>query len=158
ASLAAGNKSLEALRAAIGEAAVEALDQLPFKSQNRYSAVRLRSGGQEMTLALGAPEALRPFASSGWEGAWQTLLSTGLRLLLFAEGRRTGGDSGFAGTLEGYHLTPLALLGLSDELRPEAAAVLADLAGQGIRFKIISGDNPETVRATVRPLGEGSDQ
>jgi cation-transporting ATPase E len=43
----------------------------------------------------------------------------------------------------------LALIALSDELRPEAAAVLVALAAQGITFKVISGDNPETVRATV---------
>jgi cation-transporting ATPase E len=41
---------------------------------------------------------------------------------------------------------------LSDELRPEAGAVLEALAAQGIAFKVISGDNPETVRATVGHL------
>jgi cation-transporting ATPase E len=38
---------------------------------------------------------------------------------------------------------------LSDELRREAGEVLQALAAQGIGFKILSGDNPETVRATV---------
>ena len=49
-------------------------------------------------------------------------------------------------------MRPLALVALSDELRPEAGAVLEALAAQGIRFKILSGDNPETVRATVGHL------
>jgi cation-transporting ATPase E len=44
------------------------------------------------------------------------------------------------------------LIALSDELRPEAGDVLEALAAQGIAFKVISGDNPETVRATVAHL------
>ncbi|HEY7311783.1 MAG TPA: HAD-IC family P-type ATPase, partial [Gemmataceae bacterium] len=63
-SLDRSSKSLAALRAALGETQAELLDQLPFKSQNRYSAVRVRSAGEEFTLILGACEALRPFV--GW--------------------------------------------------------------------------------------------
>jgi cation-transporting ATPase E len=46
----------------------------------------------------------------------------------------------------------LALVALSDELRPEAAGVLRALAEQGIAFKVVSGDNPDTVRATIGQL------
>jgi magnesium-transporting ATPase (P-type) len=52
-------------------------------------------------------------------------------------------------SLDRLALRPLALVALSDALRPEAGQVLEALASQGIRFKILSGDNPETVRATV---------
>ena len=52
-----------------------------------------------------------------------------------------------------FALEPLALVALSDELRPEAGAVLEALAGQGIAFKVISGDNPETVAALARRAG-----
>jgi cation-transporting ATPase E len=154
------SKSLAAVRAALGEVEGKLLDQLPFKSQNRYSAVRVLHGGQEHRLVLGACEALKPFLrpqdEDGWERGWKELLGSGLRLLLFAE-VAGGGERAFGGSLEGFALRPLALLGLSDELRPEAAGVLQALAEQGIGFKILSGDNPETVRATVAPLGAGSD-
>src|SRR5262249_20619615 len=49
-------------------------------------------------------------------------------------------------------LRPIGLVALKDELRPDAAEVLKALSAQGIAFKVISGDNPETVRATVAPL------
>jgi cation-transporting ATPase E len=181
------SKTIQALRAHLGEPAAadrpELLDQLPFKSQNRYSAVRIRSGPDERVLVLGACEALRPFlevtqarsASAGgptlarsasdgttpeedWEPVWRELLPTGLRLLLFAEARGAGTRNvkatfpPFRGTLQGFTLRPLALVALSDELREEAGAVLEALARQGIGFKILSGDNPETVRATVHNL------
>src|SRR5205814_10463298 len=56
------NKSIQALRAALGPVpegtGFELVDQVPFKAQNRYSAVRVRAGGRETVLALGAVEAL----------------------------------------------------------------------------------------------------
>jgi cation-transporting ATPase E len=151
----AGNKSVQALRDALGphQGPFERLDQVPFKAQNRYSAVAVRTEGREMVLLLGAVESLKPFLSpTAFERVgkgWRELLPTGLRLMLFAEG-----DPGppLAGSLAGQVLRPLALVALSDELRPEAGAVLESLAGQGIAFKILSGDHPETVRATVGHL------
>ena len=152
-----GSKSLAALRAFVGNCEAQTHDQLPFKSQNRYSAVRAHDGERERVLVMGAAEALRPFlgdeSAQTWEAAWKELIPTGLRLLLFAEAAMSPATpAAFNGSLQGFTLRPLALIALSDELRPEAAAVLKTLAGQGIRFKIISGDNPETVRATVAPL------
>ncbi|MFO0927646.1 MAG: cation-translocating P-type ATPase [Gemmataceae bacterium] len=157
-SLDTGNKSLAALRAALGETAGELVDGLPFKSQNRYSAVRVRLDGREVTLALGACEALGRFAadateSAAWHRRWRELTPTGLRLLLFAE-VTAGVRERFDGSLDGFTVDPLALVALSDEMRPEATAVLRQLAEQHIRFKILSGDNPETVRATVAPLAD----
>jgi cation-transporting P-type ATPase E len=155
------NKSLAALRAFLGCRETPAVDQLPFKSQNRYSAVRVCEGADQRVLVLGAGEALRPFIDSEsrpeWETVWQELMATGLRLLLFAEAPLLSGcPAAFNGSLSGFTLRPLAWIALSDELRPEAANVLKTLAAQGIGFKIISGDNAETVRATVAPLARAA--
>ncbi|HEY7424794.1 MAG TPA: HAD-IC family P-type ATPase, partial [Gemmataceae bacterium] len=157
ASLDRSSKSLTALRDTLGEAHAELLDQLPFKSQNRYSAVRVRSGNEEHVLALGACEALQPFLceTDTWETVWRDLLGTGMRLLLFAEAEDASNRK-FAGSLEGFTLRPLALVALSDELRPEARHVLEELASQDIRFKILSGDHADTVRAAVAPLAAGT--
>jgi cation-transporting ATPase E len=156
------NRNLQALRAALGEAKAELLDQIPFKSQNRYSAVRIRDGQAERLLVLGAPEALAERVRA-WESGkvekWQSqvgeLQQQGLRTLLFAEVAGTGAGNlslSNSPTLPEIPLRPLAVIALSDELRPEAADVLRALTAQGIRFKVISGDNPETVRATVAHL------
>jgi cation-transporting P-type ATPase E len=146
------NKSIQALRAASPAGKAELLDQLPFKSQNRYSAVRVRDSQTERVLVLGACETLRNHlgaGSEGWEPAWRAELESSLRLLLFAEADPA---QPFAGSLDGFSLRPLLLIALSDELRAEAPAVLELLAKQGIAIKIISGDNPQTVRATVNQL------
>jgi cation-transporting ATPase E len=149
------NKSIEAIRAFLPDPpGGEVLDQLPFKSQNRYSAVRVRVGAEERVLVLGSFEALKdhfPEEKRGpVEKTWQELLASGLRLLAFADGPADGNR--FDGKLPDVRFRPLALVALRDELRPEAAAVLQQLREQGIHFKVVSGDNPETVRATVREV------
>ncbi|HWY88144.1 MAG TPA: HAD-IC family P-type ATPase, partial [Gemmataceae bacterium] len=157
------NKNVLAIRAALGEAPVHLLEQIPFKAQNCYSAVRVRDVDEEYVLVLGAVEAL---GDRVW--AWQqhhprtgvgermmqraqALEPFGLRILLLAApdepislAERT--------TLPDVPLRPLALISLGDELRPEAGRVLEALAKQGIAFKVISGDNPNTVRGTIRHL------
>jgi cation-transporting ATPase E len=152
-----GSKSLAAIHERFGATAGELIDFLPFKSQNRFSAVRVRDGGSEHVLVLGAFEALEPyFTPNGTadRAAWQALLATGLRVLLFAEA--TSGRDQFKGALDGFVLRPLGLIGLGDEVRPEAAGVLQKLAEQRIHFKVISGDNAETVRATIAPLASAA--
>src|SRR5262249_24717861 len=151
ASLDAGNKTIAAIRAVLGDAPVEVIEQLPFKSQNRFSAVRVRRGGDgEDVLVLGAFEALasRFEELAAAESVWRELLPSGLRLLLFAEAR----DDTQPIALDNCRLRPLAIVALSDELRPEAGPVLSELAAQGIELKVISGDNPETVKATIAQL------
>ncbi len=168
ASLDRTSKSIVALRGELGETQTEWLDQLPFKSQNRYSAVRMRQGAAEHVLVLGAREALEPHLAEnvGWAessrptsvgmvGLEDSAHPTGLRVLLFAEAENPP-QRQFAGSLEGFALRPLALVALGDELRPEARRVLEDLASQDIHFKILSGDNADTVRATVTPLIAGT--
>ncbi len=151
------SKSIQALRAGLGALSAgvtgKLVEQLPFKSQNRYSAVRIRSALGEQALALGAFEALRSLLTDDdarqTEARWRELLPTGLRLLLFAEILTA---IPFDGSLEGCRLRSLALVALGDELRREAGGVLEALAAQGIQFKILSGDNAETVRATIAQL------
>ena len=143
------NRNIQALRAALEKIRCEmtserVLDQIPFKSKNRFSAVRIRDGNAERILVLGAPEALRMNDSA--VGDWQR---QGKRVLVFAE---TVGQSCFEGDALPVPLRHLAVIVLADELRPEAGRVLQALSAQGIAFKIISGDNPETVRATVSHL------
>lgn len=159
ASVDTGNKSIEAIRSALGDLPQvdqpQVIEQTPFKSQNRYSAVHCRLGDDYHTFVLGAFDALKPFMSgpeaAEAESGWRELLPTGLRLLAFAEARNRM-TSPLKNSLEGVDLRPLALLGLSDELRPEAGPVLESLSSQGIQFKILSGDHPDTVHATVGHL------
>ncbi|WP_169310132.1 heavy metal translocating P-type ATPase [Sanguibacter keddieii] len=48
---------------------------------------------------------------------------------------------------------PAGLLGIRDELRPEAAAAVAGLHAQGIETVMLTGDNPRTAAALARTVG-----
>ena len=53
-------------------------------------------------------------------------------------------------------LPPLSLLGVisfSDELRPHLQETLAAFSENGIKLKVISGDNPQTVAALAKQAG-----
>jgi cation-transporting ATPase E len=78
------NKNIQALLAALGEAKSDLLDQIPFKSKNRFSAIRVRDSEVERILVLGAPEAFVEYA--GFEADVLGFQRRGLRVLLFAEG------------------------------------------------------------------------
>jgi cation-transporting ATPase E len=54
-------------------------------------------------------------------------------------------------------MQPLALLSFSDELRAEAKETLEGFARVGIKLKIISGDNPQTVASLARQAGLSND-
>lgn len=141
------NKNLAAFRQAFKETKAERLDQIPFKSQNRYSAVRLRIESEEISLILGAPEALaeKTDQSSKVLELSQRWQKEGRRVLMLCQC-----DGAFVdGKLPDGTIQALLLIGLTDELRPEAGQVLQKLGEQGIAFKVISGDNPETVQGTV---------
>ncbi|MFO0964920.1 MAG: cation-translocating P-type ATPase [Gemmataceae bacterium] len=148
------NKNLQALTAALGGASVELLDQIPFKSQNRYSAVRVRLDGKERLLVLGAPETLQRWLAEtdaeSFDERLHPLRQRGLRILLLGEMAPV--PLADKTTLPDAPLRPIALACLADELRPEAGDVLKALYAQGIEFKVISGDNPETVQGTVSHL------
>jgi magnesium-transporting ATPase (P-type) len=115
-----------------------------------------RIEGKNRLLVLGSFEVLCPHFSeaekSPIEAQWRHLLPCGLRLIVFADG--CGDNLDFRIGLPQVALRPLALVIFRDELRPNVANVLKSLADQNIRVKVISGDHPETVRATVGSLGE----
>ncbi len=165
ASTATGNKTSEAIAAAYDYPPQHLVAEVPFSSARKWSAAafddRLRG-----IYALGAPEFLRPYlkdAAADDAPIWQQILTQsrgltgqGLRVLLVAYHPDPSllHDDGDASKLPGQ-MTALGLVSLSDELRAEARAVLANFAENGVRPKIISGDNPETVAALARQAGLG---
>jgi hypothetical protein len=115
-------------------------------------------------IALGAPEFLRPAitaSETGWQAIMEqarALTGQGLRVLLVAHHpdstllQDRGDDSRLP-----TGMRVLGLIGLRDELRPEARATLASFIAAGVQPKIISGDSPETVAALARQAGLGPD-
>ncbi len=129
-------------------------ERIPFSSERRWSALRLRMGEERRTFLLGAPETLLPLSETG-DGDGTLLaavhdeaVAAGFRGVLFAEidALPVVGEAL-------ARLRPLALITFSDVLRPEVHGAFAMMAELGIEPKLISGDNPETVLALATQIG-----
>lgn len=157
-STAANNKTSEALSAAFSPQTngAELIEDEPFNSERRWSAARLRLGGEERVFVLGAPERLLRTTSEDDVRARSELLAEyeraaqlGLRGVVFAEAAAM--PDAETDTLPQVRV--VALITVADELRPEIADAFRMMDDLGIEPKIISGDNPATVAALVQQLG-----
>jgi cation-transporting P-type ATPase E len=172
ASASAGNKTSAAIARAFPSQPEPVTAEVPFSSSRKWSAVALagdhRSSAGSVgpgVLALGAPDILRPYLrrSTPEERAeldqrGEEWAAQGLRVLLAAFHPDPGAlrdDGGVSRPPE--DMSPLGLIALSDELRPEATGTLRAFIAAGVRPKIISGDSPDTVAALALQAGLGPD-
>lgn len=169
ASAAVRNKTSEAIMAAYSSPACPTCGDVPFSSARKWSAVAFAPQGDAQMVAdslrgvyaIGAPEFLHPYLAqdTDWDGIQaqvKPLTDQGLRVLMvaYAAGTMTLEDNGDASVLpEG--MVALGFISLTDELRAEAKETLSEFSALGVKLKIISGDNPETVAALARQAGLG---
>lgn len=146
-----GNLTTAALAAALPGERWPAREELPFSSTLRWSALRTDDG----LYVLGAPEALAPQLSGPpLTGTVTEQTARGLRVLVVA--RATDPDAPLrdsAGRPRLPALDPVAVVSLTDELRPDVPATIAQLTADGIALKVVSGDDPRTVAALARQAG-----
>lgn len=159
-SVTAHNRTSEAIAEALPGAARLVADEVLFASVRKWSAVTFAEGDEPGVYVLGAPDILAAYLpeetfapDSAWGQQMQNWSEQGLRVLLFATSPSTtdlynGDDQPVLPSL-----TPLALLSLRDELRPQTRETLAAFAQMGIRLKIISGDSPHTVTSLAKQAG-----
>ncbi len=156
ASASTGNRTSDALQEALKGEKLSTIEEVPFSSERKWSAIAFDTPEHKGVYVLGAPEVLRPSLNNGTEigqhlSDWE---EQGLRVLLFT--RHTElvplHDEEEEPQLPS-ELVALGAIAFSDELRPEAEATLKQFADSGIQLKIISGDNPNTVAALARQAG-----
>jgi cation-transporting ATPase E len=149
-SLGARNPTADALHEHLAGAPRTVRLEVPFSSRWKWSGIVFDEGTE---LVLGAPEVL-----VGTEADPALAHEVGrrqeqrLRVLLFARTRGLTEPEG-DGEPRLPELKPLALLALSERMRPDAARTVAYLQREGVEVKIISGDGPATVAAVARAAG-----
>lgn len=117
--------------------------EIPFTSGRKWGAIIFT----EETLILGAPERLLAPHDPALHTALK-LSEEGKRILAF--GQMIAPPIG--DRIEGL-MTPLALVVLSDQVRPDIHETLESFRREHIQLKVVSGDNLETVRAIARLSG-----
>ena len=156
------NRTAEAIGEAFPGQTHETAVDVPFSSEWKWSGASFDHAAEYLdgSFVLGAPEMLLPYVDEGQllHRHVDTWADLGLRVLLFThtpEPLRFDPDTGKPQLPE--RLEPLAWLTFTDELRPDAKHVLDQFREAGVAFKLISGDNPQTVAALAQMAGISQD-
>ena len=141
------NDTARAIREAFpGESDWECTARIPFSS-----AYKWRGGvfGDRGAFVAGAPEWILGDRFCEIQEQTEDLYARGYRVLAVA---RYGGAPE-PGALAPDQVTPLALIVLSNRIRPEAPDTFRYFEEQGVTIKVISGDNPAAVSEIARRAG-----
>ena len=121
---------------------------LPFSSARKYSAVELECG----TFAVGAPEYLLKGNAKVDEIVFFHT-SSGRRTLILVKTDGIGEDAIFG------NVTPVAVIVLEDNVRPQAITTIKWFKDNGVAVKVISGDDALTVSKIAERAGvDGADR
>ncbi len=119
--------------------------RIPFTSQTKWSAACFPGQGN---FLVGAPEYMLGSRYGELREAVETWSVRGYRVLLAAQYAAEPET-----LLEPGKLRPLALVLLTNRIRPEAPETFSFFAQQGVAVKVISGDSPLTVSEVARRAG-----
>ncbi|MCR5388964.1 MAG: cation-translocating P-type ATPase [Lachnospiraceae bacterium] len=141
----ADNATMEALKEYCGKPSGRRVEKIqPFTSRLKYSGAVI--GGR--TYILGAPEFVLRDDFPDVEEAIKEFTKQGIRVLVFAD---------YDGELEGRPLTEKAyVLGfvlLRNPIREGAKETFRYFANEGVKVRVISGDNPVAVSKIAEEAG-----
>lgn len=126
---------------------------IPFSSDTKWSGAAFANGE---AYVMGAAQFVLEKNASALAQIKDALdtYTADARVLLVA--RVEGFDTN--GTIEG-EVTPLGFVCLRDQIRSTAAQTIAYFKEQGVKLKVISGDDPHTVSGIAQKVGiEGADR
>lgn len=153
------NRTIDALAAEYGYDKKEPLDQIEFSSERRYSAVKVSINNEILNVYLGALSTLGPrmsgaddlsdiAASYAAKGMRTVIVGASPDLPLYEED----------GTPMLQDMTPVAVVVISDEIRPDCRETIDIFLNNGMELKVISGDDPNTVNALFSVAGIQGDR
>ncbi len=117
---------------------------VPFSSQRKWSGAKIDG----TSYVLGASEFVFENPSEDIVNITKEMAEKGFRVLVLASSKNSFEESNLPSALQliGY-------IFITDKIRTEAPDTLRFFREQGVQVKIISGDNPTTVRAVAMRAG-----
>jgi H+-transporting ATPase len=115
----------------------------PFDPSTKRSEAEIRDGSASVRVLKGAPRELAELAHQPWseiDAEVARLAKDGARVLAVATG---AGDA----------LQLVGLVALADTPRADSAALIQELAHQGVRVVLVTGDGEATARAVAAKVG-----
>lgn len=129
-----------------GETTWRAVKRMAFSSSTKWSGADFGENGR---YVVGAPEFIMGDRYDSIRSEAEPWSERGCRVLLLAAYDTAFDD----GPLQSAHVAPIALVLLSNLLRPDAQETFRYFASQGVSVRVISGDNPITVAQVATRAG-----
>ena len=122
----------------------KAVSIVPFSSARKYSGINLENG----SLLMGATEFIFRDMDDALKQEIESYSARGMRVIAVAKGTSAMVDNALPSGLE-----LMGLILIADKIRAEAKDTLDFFREQGVTIKIISGDNPVTVKSVAARAG-----
>ncbi|MBR3684996.1 MAG: HAD-IC family P-type ATPase [Clostridia bacterium] len=122
----------------------KAVSIVPFSSARKYSGINLENG----SLLMGATEFVFKDMDDALKQEIESYSARGMRVIAVAKGASAMVDNALPSGLE-----LMGLILIADKIRAEAKDTLEFFREQGVTIKIISGDNPVTVKSVAARAG-----
>ena len=117
---------------------------VPFSSARKYSGINLNGS----SLIMGATEFIFKDMESALKEEIEGYSANGMRVIAVAKGNAEMVENALPSEVE-----LLGLVIIADKIRAEAKDTLTFFKEQGVTIKIISGDNPVTVKSVAARAG-----
>lgn len=139
------SSTLIALNDVFTDNAVAISSNVPFSSARKWSALTQRNGD---SWVLGAPEIVLANKDKIARAQADEIANSGHRVLCLLHSKEMPNKEYLP-----KNMKPVALIVFAEKVRDDAKETLEFFATQGVKLKIISGDNPKTVGAVARAVG-----
>jgi len=132
----------------------EIVNVLPFSSWRRYGAVEIKEGDISQTIFIGTPDIIIPRIKNVEEKKWlENLLGEntrmGKRVLCVARADKVG----LPKDLKDVDLSAMVIFVFHNTLRQGIKEAIKFFQDRGVKIRVLSGDNLETVRAVAESVG-----
>lgn len=151
------NATARAIEESGDKAEWEIIDEIPFSSENKLSMLKVKVNGEEKIYVLGAYDMLiEQVLGEGKQRAEDIFTRDGLdvyRNLLFGE---VISDRKFEDSTEYFNsvnIEGICIISISDQVREDVMDAINLFRDNGIKFKILTGDAANAVKAIVNKIG-----
>jgi cation-transporting ATPase E len=133
------------------------IDEIPFSSETKKSFLELELDGKKRIFVLGGFDILSGKLNSEnknfFDNAYKEENLKIYRNLLFGEIKNVKSLDDIKSEIEKIEIIPYAVVSISDQIRTDVMDAINLFLKNGITFKILSGDAPESVQAVAREIG-----
>ena len=147
------NKTIDAIAARFKSKDAKLVEEIPFKSKNKYSAARVKRGRISTDYIMGAYEMLLPLLKyHNTDPVAEQIAefeSKGMRTIVI--GKRKAVSKKLKSSIQGFTIS--GIITFFEEIKKEAPSILKKFSKKGIRQVVISGDSLTTVKSIAMQIG-----